>query len=209
MELRQIKYFIEVAKQEHVTEAANQLHVAQSAVSRQIARLEDELGVVLFARDGRNVKLTHIGKIFLGHIENAMEEIDKSVKAVKDYLNPKQGMIRIGFPNSLAAKTLPRVISAFRKQYPEIGFKFWQGSNKELRGLVENGEIDLAFVSPVPTDSKINTHIFFSERMRALLPFHHPLAQKKEIRLFELRKEPFVLFQTGYDMRKMVMDACR
>ncbi|MED1488477.1 LysR family transcriptional regulator [Bacillus smithii] len=209
MELRQIKYFIEVAKQEHVTEAANQLHVAQSAVSRQIARLEDELGVVLFARDGRNVKLTHIGKIFLEHIENAMEEIDKSVKAVKDYLNPKQGMIRIGFPNSLAAKTLPRVISAFRKQYPEIGFKFWQGSNKELRGLVENGEIDLAFVSPVPTDSKINTHIFFSERMRALLPFHHPLAQKKEIRLYELRKEPFVLFQTGYDMRKMVMDACR
>ena len=72
MELRQIHYFIEVAKREHVTEAAIHLHVAQSAVSRQIFNLESELGVDLFLREGRNVKLTPIGKVFLEHVERAV-----------------------------------------------------------------------------------------------------------------------------------------
>ncbi|MBM7649526.1 LysR family transcriptional activator of glutamate synthase operon [Bacillus ectoiniformans] len=209
MELRQIKYFIEVAKEEHVTEAAYRLHVAQSAVSRQIAKLEDELGVELFLREGRRVKLTRAGKIFLEHIETAVNEIEKAVTAVEDFLNPEAGKIRLGFPNSLATKTLPRVISAFRSQYSDVGFDFHQGSNKELRELVELGEIDLAFVSPVPdATSEIDTHIFFSENMRALLPNHHRLAKQERVNLRDLIDDQFVLFRTGYDMRKLVIDAC-
>ncbi|WP_203363885.1 LysR family transcriptional regulator [Bacillus sp. REN10] len=210
MELRQIKYFMEVAKEEHVTEAAYRLHVAQSAISRQIAKLEDELGVQLFLREGRNVKLTYAGKIFLHHIESAMNEIDKAVAAVNEYLNPETGKIRLGFPNSLATKTLPRVISAFRKQYSDIGFDFHQGSNKELKDLVQEGEIDLAFVSPVPEKTAdIDTHVFFSERMRVLLPNHHPLAKQEIVHLRELKDDQFVLFRTGYDMRKLVLEACQ
>lgn len=210
MELRQIKYFMEVAKEEHVTEAAYRLHVAQSAVSRQIAKLEDELGVELFLREGRNVKLTYAGKIFLQHIESAMNEIDKAVAAVNDYLNPETGKIRLGFPNSLATKTLPRVISAFRKQYSDIGFDFHQGSNKELKELVQEGEIDLAFVSPVPEKTAdIDTHVFFSERMRVLLPSQHPLAKQEKVNLREMKDDQFVLFRTGYDMRKLVLEACQ
>src|SRR5690625_3545972 len=82
MELRQIKYFIEVAKREHVTKAANALHVAQSAVSRQIFNLEAELGVDLFIREGRNVKLTAVGKIFLEHMEQAIHVIDDAKQVV-------------------------------------------------------------------------------------------------------------------------------
>ncbi|WP_100330364.1 LysR family transcriptional regulator [Bacillus xiapuensis] len=210
MELRQIKYFMEVAKEEHVTEAAYRLHVAQSAVSRQIAKLEEELGVDLFLREGRNVKLTFAGKVFLQHIQSAMNEIDKAVAAVNDYLNPEAGKIRLGFPTSLATKTLPRVISAFRKQYTDIGFDFHQGSNKELRELVADGEIDLAFVSPVPEETAdIGTKIFFSEDMRALLPVHHPLSKQKQVNLRDLIEDQFVLFREGYDMRKLVVEACQ
>ncbi|GLY11550.1 LysR family transcriptional regulator [Pseudobacillus badius] len=210
MELRQIKYFMEVAKEEHVTEAAHRLHVAQSAVSRQIAKLEDELGVELFLREGRNVKLTHAGKIFLQHMESAMNEIDRAVAAIDSYLNPEIGKIRLGFPNSLATKTLPRVISAFRSQYSDIGFDFHQGANKELRELVERGEIDLAFVSPVPESTpEISTEVFFSESMRVLLPIQHRLAKKDSVNLRELMNDQFVLFRTGYDMRSLVIEACR
>ncbi|KKB37107.1 LysR family transcriptional regulator [Bacillus thermotolerans] len=209
MELRQIKYFIEVAKQEHVTEAAYRLHVAQSAVSRQIAKLEDELGVELFLREGRNVKLTFAGKIFLQHIETAVQEIERAKEAVEKYLNPEVGRIRLGFPNSLATKTLPRVISAFRTQYSDVGFDFRQGSNKDLRELVESGEIDLAFVSPVPEETaEIATEVFFSEKMRVLLPSHHPLAERESIDLRELASDSFVLFRKGYDLRKLVIEAC-
>jgi LysR family transcriptional activator of glutamate synthase operon len=210
MEMRQIKYFIEVAKEEHVTEAAYRLHVAQSAVSRQIAKLEGELGVELFSREGRSVRLTHAGKIFLQHAETAMDAMDKAVQAVNDYLNPEAGKIRLGFPNSLATKTLPHVISAFRSQYADVGFDFNQGSNRELRELVQRGEIDLAFVSPVPEPSpEIETHIFFSEHMRALIPTHHRLAKQVSLNLRDLMDEQFVLFRTGYDMRALVIEACR
>lgn len=209
MEIRQIKYFIEVAKVEHVTEAANNLHVAQSAVSRQISNLEDELGIKLFFREGRNVRLTPVGRVFLDHIEVALDEIDKAKKSVEEYLNPETGEVRIGFPNSLAAKTLPTVISAFRDEHPNIGYKLIQGSNRELKETMLRGEIDLAFVSPVPmNDEKINGHVFFTEKMLALVSLHHPLADRKTIRLDDLRQDPFVILRQGYELRDIVLNAC-
>ena len=102
-------------------------------------------------------------RFFWQYVETAMDAMDKAVEAVNDYLNPEAGKIRLGFPNSLATKTLPRVISAFRSQYSDVGFDFNQGSNRELRELVQKGEIDLAFVSPVPESSpeiETNTRFF-------------------------------------------------
>src|SRR5699024_6009214 len=116
MELRQIKYFIEVAKREHVTEAAEALHVAQSAVSRQIFNLEEELGVDLFIREGRTVRLTRIGQVFLEHMEKAMNVMDDARQEVIEYTDPKKGTIHIGFAASLASYILPTAIFYFRKQ---------------------------------------------------------------------------------------------
>ncbi len=82
LELRQLRYFVEVAEREHISEAAEHLHVAQSAISRQIANLEEELGTPLFERIGRNVKLTPIGKIFLEHTITALKAIDFAAKQV-------------------------------------------------------------------------------------------------------------------------------
>ena len=114
MELKQIKYFIEVAKREHVTEAADALHIAQSAVSRQLFKLEEELGVNLFIREGRNVRLTPIGKIFMEHMEKAVHVIDEAEQVIKEYTDPERGTVHIGFPSSLASNMLPTSISAFR-----------------------------------------------------------------------------------------------
>ncbi|MDB5083514.1 MAG: LysR family transcriptional regulator [Bacilli bacterium] len=209
MELRQIKYFIEVAKREHVTEAAHVLHVAQSAVSRQIANLEAELGVQLFFREGRNVRLTPIGSIFLEHVETAIKEIDKAKQQINEFLNPERGTIRIGFPSSLAAHTLPTVISAFRAKYPHIGFHLRQGSFKYLIDSVIKGEIDLAFVGPVPmNEPAIRGQIFFLENIVALLPENHPLADQSSLRLNQLRDDTFVLFPPGFVLHKIVVDAC-
>ncbi|GAB7389373.1 glutamate biosynthesis transcriptional regulator GltC [Bacillaceae bacterium] len=209
MELRQIKYFIEVAKREHVTDAAHALHVAQSAVSRQIANLEAELGVQLFIREGRNVKLTPVGKIFLEHVEIGMTEIEKAKQKVEEFLDPERGTIRIGFPSSLAAHILPTVISAFRDQYPNVAFQLRQGSLKYLMEAVVKGEIDLSFVGPVPMNEKeVTGHIFFTENIMALLPQNHPLADQPFIRLDQLRNDSFVLFPPGFVLRDIVIAAC-
>ncbi|WP_017186845.1 LysR family transcriptional regulator [Alkalibacillus haloalkaliphilus] len=210
MELRQLKYFIKVAELEHVSEAADQLHVAQSAVSRQIANLEEELGVELFLRGGRKIRLTPVGEVFLERIKMAMTEIENAERDVREFLNPESGTIRLGFPTSLAAKTLPSVISAFRKEHPQIGFQLQQGTVNDLIAAVKIGQIDLAFVSPVPLNNPdVKGDIFFTEKIQALLPRHHEFAQNEHLRLDQLKHEPFVLFRQGYIMRDLVTKACQ
>lgn len=210
MELRQIQYFIEVAKREHVTEAAHSLHVAQSAVSRQLFNLEEELGVPLFIREGRNVKLTPIGRKFLNHMEKALKVIETAKREIEEYVDPYHGTIRVGFPSSISAYTMPEVISSFRELYPNVKFQLKQGSYHSLIESVINGSIDMALLGPVPLhNKKLKGSVLFSEQMVALLPNKHPLAMRNSIKLSELMNESFVLFPEGYILREIILKACR
>ncbi|WP_449355746.1 LysR family transcriptional regulator [Virgibacillus natechei] len=210
MELKQIKYFIEVAKQEHVTRAADTLHVAQSAVSRQIFNLEAELGVDLFIREGRNVRLTSIGKVFLDRMENAVHVIDDVAQIIEEYTDPEMGTIHIGFPSSVASYILPTAISAFREIYPDVKFQLNQGSYYELKEAVIKGEINMALLGPVPMkEKKLEGTILFSENMAALLPASHPLAGSDSLHLNQLRDDSFVLFPVDFVLRNITIDACK
>lgn len=209
MELRQIKYFIEVAKREHVTEAAHALHVAQSAVSRQIFNLEAELGVDLFIREGRSVKLTPIGEIFLTHMEQAMRVIDNALREIAEYTDPDQGTIHLGFSSSLASYIVPTVISAFRAKHEHVKFKLKQNSYHNLMNDVIKGNIDMALLGPVPhKEKKLDGTILFTEELVAILPANHPLADRKVLQLSELRDDSFILFPKEYILRDIIVEAC-
>lgn len=209
MELRQLKYFIEVARVEHFSKAAETLHVAQSALSRQIGLLEKELGVELFEREGRNVRLTLIGKLFAEQAMNALKAIDNAKQLIDEYLDPEHGTIRIGFPSSIASSTLPTVISDFKKEHPEVKFYLRQGSYDFLTEGIKNREIDISFIGPVPrVDPDLHADILFSESFVALLPEDHPLSTKGNLSLDQLENEAFVLFPEGFVLRKIVVDAC-
>lgn len=200
---------MEVAKREHVTEAADALHVAQSAVSRQIFNLENELGVDLFIREGRSVKLTPIGKMFLERMKHAMNVIDDATREVAEYLDPEKGTIRVAFPISLAAYTLPTAIYAFRKKYPEAKFQLKQALYRDLIDGVVKGEFNMALIGPVPMqEKKVKSKILFTENVVALLPIHHPLADRSSIKLLDLKDEPFVLLPEGFVFRNIVVNAC-
>lgn len=210
MELRQLRYFVAVAEREHISDAAIALDVAQSAVSRQIANLEKELGTPLFERVGRNVRLTAIGKIFFEHSVNALRAIDLAVKQVEDFLDPTQGVIKVGFPTSLASYVMPSVISAFKREYPDIEFHLRQGSYRFLIEAVKNRELNLAFLGPLPKgEQDITSTVLFSEQICALVAANHPLAKRESINLMELHEDSFVLFPTGYVLRKVATDACK
>jgi LysR family transcriptional activator of glutamate synthase operon len=209
MEIRQLRYFCEVAKREHVSEAAQFLHIAQSAISRQIANLETELRVQLFIKEGRNVKLTPAGKLFLEHAESALKAIDHAKSQIDEYLDPERGTIKIGFPTSLASHFLPTVISEFKEKYKHIKFHLRQGSYKFLIDALKNMEIDIAFIGPVPKDdSDISGYVLFSESICALLPVNHPLASRQKLHLTDLQDEEFILFPEGMILHQIVIDAC-
>jgi LysR family transcriptional regulator, transcription activator of glutamate synthase operon len=211
METRQIQYFLEVAKREHVTDAADALHVAQSSVSRQIFNLENELGVELFIREGRSVKLTPLGRIFFERMKQVWNMMEDAKREVKEYLDPKKGTVRIAFPISLAAHTLPSIIYSFRIRYPEAKFQMSNALYHDLIDGVINGAFNLALIAPMPNlekEKKIKCAILFTEKIVALIPLHHPLSDRKSIRLRDLRNDPFCALPEGFVFRKQVVQAC-
>ncbi len=212
MEMRQINYFMEVAKREHMTEAAEALHVAQSSVSRQIANLESELGVDLFIRDGRRVKLTPIGKMFLMRMIKTTNMMEEAKREVKEYLNPESGTVRIAFPISMAAHTLPSIIYAFRMRYPEAKFQMSNALYYDLINGVVHGDFNLAMIAPMPLEeqeTRISGTALFTEKIIALVPVNHPIANRTSIMLEELKDDPFVVLPDGFVFRDKVVDACR
>lgn len=210
MELRQLQYFVSVAQKQHVTKAAEELRVSQSAVSRQIRQLEEELEVDLFIQRGRNVQLTPVGKIFLHRIEKILADLDKAVEEVQEFMDPKAGEIRLGFPHSLGLNLVPSIVSQFRKNdHPRVRFRFKQGKYNTLIDSLLRGEIDLALISPFPEDHEhVTGQVLLTEELYAILPPQHPLANQTSIRLDQLKDESFVLFSEGYSLRNIVRDAC-
>ncbi|WP_112182450.1 LysR family transcriptional regulator [Paraliobacillus zengyii] len=211
MEMRQINYFMEVAKREHMTEAADALHVAQSSVSRQISNLEAELGIDLFIRDGRRVKLTPIGKIFLMRMIKTTNMMEEAKREVKEYLNPESGTVRIAFPISMAAHTLPSVIYAFRMRYPEAKFQMSNALYYDLINGVVHGDFNLAMIAPMPLkeqETRISGTTLFTENIIALVPIHHALANRTSIKLEELKDDSFVVLPEGFVFHDQVIEAC-
>jgi LysR family transcriptional activator of glutamate synthase operon len=210
VELRQLQYFVQVARMQHVTKAAEELHVAQSAVSRQIHRLEEELGVRLFMQRGRNVQLTPVGQLFLRRAESLLTDLDRAVTEIHEFLDPEVGEIRLGFPHSLGIHLVPQVVAAFRKLHPNVKFKFRQGMYPSLIRDVTEAEVDLAFISPYPDKHEhVTGEIILTEELFAILPTNHRLAMEDSIKLSELKDDNFVLFSQGYSLRPIVWDACR
>jgi Transcriptional regulator len=209
MELRQLYYFVKVARKEHVTQAAEELHVAQSAVSRQIHQLEEELGAKLFVQKGRNLQLTPVGSLFLKRAEVILADLERAVIEIQEFLDPDRGEIRIGFPHSLGISLVPLVVAAFRKLHPNVKFRFKQGMYPTLIRDLTKGEIDLAFISPFPDENEqVCGEVLLTEELYAIVPPGHPLAKRESIELSELKDETFVLFSEGYSLRPIVWEAC-
>ncbi|MCI3923844.1 LysR family transcriptional regulator [Paenibacillus sp. TRM 82003] len=210
MELRQLQYFITVARMEHVTQAAASLRVAQSAVSRQIHQLEGELGVQLFAQKGRNLQLTPAGKLFLIRTEAVLTDLERAVLDVKEFLHPEAGEIRIGFPHSLGIHMLPSVIAEYRSEHPNVKFVLKQGTYHVLIRELLEGETDLAFISPFPeSHEEVEGELLLTEELKVILPSSHLLADYTTIRLEQLKDDSFVMFSEQYSLRSIVLEACR
>ncbi|MBP1989255.1 LysR family transcriptional regulator [Paenibacillus eucommiae] len=210
MELRQLHYFVKVARKQHVTQAAQELHVAQSAVSRQIRLLEEELGVHLFVQKGRNLHLTSVGRLFLDRIEGILTDLERAVIEIHEFSDPEAGEIRIGFPHSVVLNLLPSVVASFKKDHPNVKFRLRQGTYNSLIRDITKGEIDLAFISPFPeSHEQVVGEILLTEELFAILPADHILADYNSIRLEQLKDESFVVFSEEYSLRTIVMSACQ
>lgn len=205
MEWYQLENFKMVAKTQHVTRAARLLSVSQPALSRSIAKLEQELGCPLFERNGKHVVLNRYGRTFLQYAEQALQEVDIGKKVIQDMLHPEHGVVCLAFLHSLGGNVVPRLLGKFHDLYPDIQFKLYQNYTTQLISQLESGEIDLCLCSPTISKPALEWHPLFSEELLIAVPHGHPLAHRHEIELSEIANEPVVTFKKDYGLR-IIMD---
>ncbi|MEK4274246.1 LysR family transcriptional regulator [Paenibacillus sp. FSL R7-0026] len=206
MELLQLKYFLTVARCEHVTEAAGKLHVTQSSLSKTIQRLEDDLGVPLFDRIGRKLRLNDFGRTFLQRTEKALFELEQGKREIADLSNPDQGTLQLAVTT---ASTLPGILREFRKNKPDIQFHVQMVSLENMSRLLHRGEVDFCLASPPIQGDDIECQILYDDPIVVAVPMGHRYADRSSIQLTELKDEWFVGVKQGYGVRDMVDSVCQ
>ncbi|MEV3860527.1 LysR family transcriptional regulator [Streptomyces sp. NPDC050095] len=203
-----LSYFAAVARAEHVTRAAQELQVPQSTLSRAMVRLEQDLGVDLFARHGRTVSLTPAGRTFLASVERALGEVEKAAESVRADADPASGKVAFGFLHTMGTETVPGLIRAFRADHPRIRFSLVQNYGEAMLERLRAGELDLCLTSPVPDEPGLVARRLDEQRLRLVVPADHRLASRKRIRLAETADETFVTLEPGYGLRRIFDDLC-
>ncbi|GAA3407340.1 LysR family transcriptional regulator [Paenibacillus hodogayensis] len=192
MELNQMEYFLTVAKLQHVTRAAESLSITQPALSHSIAKLEEELGMPLFERSGRNVRLNACGELFAARVERVLQEIKKGKQELEAFANPDTGVVSIAFLNIFGTRLVPWFISKFRERYPDVRFELQQGTDSFVRSRLETGASDLCISLPRWDEPGFAWHPVCSYRLDMAVPSGHRWQDRGSIGLAELASEPYI-----------------
>ncbi len=181
MEFHQLTYFLAAAQTQNFRKAAELCLVAQSALSRQIAALEDELEVALFTRNKKRVVLTPEGQEFALYVRNAMEQLQEGQQWLTKLQAGQRGTIRIGCIESLATAFLPALFASFHQHYPQVRLKVRVNHTDELITLVEQGEIELGLIlDPQLQSELLIVKELFRQPLHLLVSTQHPLAQVRQ-----------------------------
>jgi DNA-binding transcriptional LysR family regulator len=194
MELKNLKSFVAVAEQLSFTRAARLLHLSQSALTEQIQKLEEELGVPLLTRDRRSVKLTGAGIVFLAEARATLARAKQAVERVQKAARGEIGRLRIGFVSSAALEIVPGIVVAFRSEFPAVSLDLTNlRTSSQVKGLLSES-IDVGFVRLPLSHDQLTIRVIHREPFVVVLPHGHPLANETQIRLVQLQNEHFVAY---------------
>lgn len=202
MEWNQLEYFKMLARLQHFTQAAEALHISQPALSRSIAKLEEELGVPLFDRQGRKVFLNRYGQMFLQRIEIALDEVEKGKQELYEELNPNSGTVSLAFLHILGTQMVPAILRAFSKRYPNIRFELSQFPNDTAMNSLAQGKCDFFITSSSALREGIVKLTLRTEALFVAVPTEHRLSQAKEIDLFEIKDDPYIGIKPNCGLRE-------
>ena len=189
---------------EHFSKAAAALHTSQPAISRAIGRLEEQLGVLLFERTGRSVRLTEHGDLLLNKMERAHRELEDAQNAIKEMGRTKSRPIRIGFMRSLAGRIIPQLVSSFRERHPDAQFRFVSSIASPLVDLLDADELDLIFSSAPLERPSIKWSKLYDQRFFAIGPCNSPLLKGGHIGVRDLANHPLITFRKTHSMRSII-----
>ncbi|KYH13640.1 LysR family transcriptional regulator [Staphylococcus kloosii] len=204
MEWHHLEYFKLLAKLQNVSLSAKQLNVSQSALSRAIKQLEEEVGAPLFNRVGRSLKLNKYGQSFLVTVNTITQEMDMFKSEVTQSIDMLNGDITIGFLHSVGPTYLSDFLKTFNSQYPNIRVKLLQDHAKGLISKLENGDIDVAITMVAPASNSVCFIPLLQEQLFITLNSTHPLANEQSLNIADLVNEQFILLKENFVLREQV-----
>lgn len=199
--------FAAVARLEHLSEAADELRLPQSTVSRSVARVEEAVGVRLFGREGRGIRLTRQGRAFLTHVERGLAEIAAGCAELREATDAP-GMVALGFLPALGAAPVPLLVRRFHSRHPGVRFRLVQDDAEGLLERLRAGEVDLCLTSPLIDQPGITNRAAAREPLRLVVPADHRLAARPRAGITDVAEDPFVMAASEYGLRRLVNGLC-
>ncbi|MFG2133567.1 LysR family transcriptional regulator [Streptomyces sp. NPDC048751] len=209
MDLQVLRSFQAVAEGTTVTDAAADARITQPALSRALNRLEDEIGAELFQRVGRVLRLTPAGRVFKEYVDTVLDSYDRGRRAVAEVVDPDAGVVSLAFLHTLGTWLVPRLVTNFRRKYPQARFELLQDGEIGLARHLLDATADLIITSSAPEDPLITWRRLLVEPLWLAVPARHRLGRRRRVRLAEVAEERFILLKPGYGLRSITERLCR
>jgi len=202
--MRQVRAFVSVAHLKSFTRAAALLHVSQPALTVQIRKLEESLGIRLLDRNSRTVDITRVGRELLPVFQRVLHELDSVIMDTKALATQQHGVVRIAALPSFAAGLLPAIISRFRRSNPRMSFVVRDVIASRVNASVRSEEVDIGITGGELADPDLDILHLTHDQMHVVFPSQHPLERKRRITLEDLAELPLVLMDSGTSVRAIV-----
>ncbi|WP_426484873.1 LysR family transcriptional regulator [Flavobacterium sp. 2] len=193
MDLQQIKYFLALAKELHFWNTAEKMNITQSALSRQIQSLENQLGVQLFERNKRNVKLTAAGQFLKEKWEVELNKLEFIHQSARQIQLGESGTITIAHPDSISASIMPDILSRISAAYPKLKIKLVQVLYEHQQDFLRNYKIDLAITRDINNAKDIQSEKFHTDHLAIVVPKNHPYKTPEDLTKETLASQKFIL----------------
>lgn len=209
MEIKQMKYFVEVVKNGGMTRASKHLYIAQSTISKNIKSIEDEFNVTLFDRRKKHIILTDIGQIFYDKCVEALAILDDLSLEMDDVTNIERGHIRLGVSAIMDVRLFTESLNQFHSMYPNVTYEVVEGGGKAVEFYLNNDEIDVG-ITTLPVDDDIYHAVpLYKEKLMLVVDKNSKYAKQSAVYLGDLKNERFIMFHDDYYIKDQIIESCR
>jgi DNA-binding transcriptional LysR family regulator len=206
MDIRQLTFFVEIARHRNFTKAAESLNVVQPAVSMAIQKLEDELELVLFNRQNRRVSLTAEGEVFLEHAERILADLRAATMAMADLKGLGTGEVRLGIPPMMSTYFFPAIIDEFAQKYPQLHLTVSGEGAASIQKMISEGRLDMGVIAGGHIPDTLEVRHILREEVVVCVPAGHRFLTERSVRAADFAAEPLIMFKEGYYQREMLLE---
>lgn len=209
MEIKQIKYFVEVVRQGGMTQASEHLYIAQSTISKAIKNIENEYDITLFDRSQKQIKLTDIGQTFYDNSLEFLALFEKLSLEMNDIVNVQKGHIKIGLSPMMNVQMFTNALNQFHRLYPNVTYEVIEGGGKIVENLTSNDDVDIG-ITTLPVDqTEFHSTSLYNEELLLVVSNDHHLAHLNKVDMADLKDEEFVLFHDDYYLKDQIIENCK